>query len=76
MRPLPFIFSLRTSDAFGVAAISCHVNDRLWAALRALPEELLFHPRLIEALEDLTNGVTEGDLTNAVLDMLLNGAEV
>lgn len=55
---------------------TCTIGPALWAALMGLPDEVLFHPRLLPALEDLKRSVIEGDLADAVCDLVLNGPEI
>jgi hypothetical protein len=53
---------------------SCVVDDVTWSALCALDEEVLFHEQLLVVLAALPDLIIDGDLSDALTDLVLNGA--
>jgi hypothetical protein len=53
---------------------SCVVDDATWRALHGLEPEVLFHDDLLVVLAVLPGLIVEGDLRDAVTDLVLNGA--
>lgn len=77
MRPDPADFRFRATGAADWRPVSCLASDAMWATLGRLPEAILFHPQLLPALEELASDtVVDGDLIDAIIDLVLNGAEV
>lgn len=57
-------------------AVSCVVDDASWTLLAGLDDEILFHPDLFPVLRVLPTLIVEGDLRDAIADLVLNGFDV
>lgn len=56
--------------------VSCRVDDATWQLLTGLGDEVLFHPELFRVLRVLPTLIVEGDLRDAITDLVLNGFDV
>jgi hypothetical protein len=76
MESSAFAGGLRLPALDVLGAVSCVADDRTWQALCGLEDDVLFHERLMAVLELLPGLILEGDLRDAVTDLVLNGVDL
>lgn len=71
-----YIGGLGSPVPYRHGGVSCVMDDATWQLLCGLTDEVLFHPELFRVVALLPTLILEGDLRDAIADLVLNGFDV